>query len=112
MIILPIIAKNVFFLGPLQYSPNRFICRGSGGVGNTGLGANCDPPSKTADNFCAQARYLVHVAFATLRRKYSVAPLLQKNIMVSAHNAFQDCPKALEAQMASDLGSESFLKAS
>ena len=46
-------------------------------------------PLKTADNFCAQARYFVHVAFATLRRKHSVAPLLLKNTMVLAHFSFQ-----------------------
>ena len=37
-----------------------------------------DCPLKTADNFYAQARCSVHVAFATLRRNYSVASLLQK----------------------------------
>ena len=70
-------------------SPNSFSYRGSNGVGITGLGATVDPSAKTADNFCAQARYFVHVAFATLRRFRSVAPLLQKNIMVSAHFSFQ-----------------------
>ena len=50
-----------------------------------------DPFAKTADNFCAQARYFVHVTFATLRRKYSVAPLLQKNIYELPQNALQSC---------------------
>ena len=79
---------------------------------STGLGPMLGKFLKTADNFCAQARYFVHDAFATLRRKYSVASLLQKNIMVSAQNAFQDGPRALEAQMASEVASEGFLKAS
>lgn len=47
------------------------------------------PSGKPWTSFCAQARYLVHVTFATLRRFYSVAPLLQKNIMVLAHFSLQ-----------------------
>ena len=50
----------------------------------SGLGAMLDPFTKTADNFCAQVRYFVHVAFAILRHFRSVAQLLQKkNIMIS-----------------------------
>ena len=62
------------------------MCRGSDGLANTCLGAIPAPVVKTADNFCAQARYFVHVTFATLQRKHSVTPLLQKNTMVSAQN--------------------------
>ena len=66
-------------LGAFCYSPNRFICRGSDGLGNTCLGPEVAKFLKTADNFCAQARYFVHVNFASLRRFCSVASLLQKN---------------------------------
>ena len=70
-------------------SPNRFICRGSDGVGIRSLGPRLAKVPNSADNFCAQARYFVHVTFATLRRFYSVGPLLQKKTKVSAHFSFQ-----------------------
>ena len=56
--------------------PKIALAIGSGEVDNTGLGPEVDPFAKTADNFCAQALYLVHVTFATLRRFCSVAPFL------------------------------------
>ena len=61
------------------HSPNRFICRGPGGLGNTGFGPELDPSAKNADNFRAQTRYFVHVTFATLRRNRSVTHFRQKN---------------------------------
>ena len=70
------VAMHVCLNMCLAYSPNRFMCRGSAGLGKYGLELSPDPFVKTADNFCAQARYLVHVAFASLRRKYLVAALL------------------------------------
>ena len=91
---------------------NSFSYRGSDGVGNTGLGPMVDPCAKTADDFYAQARYLVYVAFATLRRFRSVASLLLKNSMVLLHFSFQTEFQALETQMASETSPESFLGAS
>ena len=44
--------------------------------------AETDPFAKTADNFCAQARYLVYVAFAILRRFHSVASLLCAGVVL------------------------------
>ena len=87
---------------------SREVYRGSNGLGITGLGPMLDPFAKTADNFCAQAWYFVHVTFAALRRNRSLAPLLQKNTMVSTQNVVQDCTTALQGQMAS----ESLLRAS
>ena len=66
---------------------NSFSYRGSGGVGNTGLGPIPAKFLKTADNFCAQARYFVHVAFVR------VASLLQKNTMVSLHFPLKVVPR-------------------
>ena len=58
---------------------------------STGLGPEAAPIAKNADNFCAQVRYLVRVAFATLQRKWSVASLVQKNTnwMVASHFPFK-----------------------
>ena len=50
-----------------------------------GLELKPDPLVKTADNFCAQARYLVHVTFAILQRNGRSHHFLQKNTMFSAH---------------------------
>ena len=74
-VILMLFCVNLFYFIPL----NSFSYRGSGGVAHTGFGPMMTKFLKTADNFCAQARYLVHVTFATLRRNRSVASLLQKN---------------------------------
>ena len=71
-------------------SPNSFSYRGSDGVGNTCLGLMTDPFAKTAANFCAQARYFVHVTFATLRRNRSVAHFRQKNTYEFVRFPFQD----------------------
>ena len=73
----------------LNHSPNRFICRGSGGLGNTGLGPKSDKFRNSADNFYAQARYFVHVASLPCRRNGRSRHFLQKNTMVSAHFASQ-----------------------
>ena len=69
----------------VKYSPNSFSYRGSGGLDNTGLGLLAGKLRKIASHFYAQARYFVHVTFATLRRNRSLVPLLQKNNVVGAH---------------------------
>ena len=82
---------NRICIGFPQDSPNRFICRGSDGVGLRGCyGPVPAPFAKTADNFCAQARYFVHVTFATLRRNRSVAHFRQKNTYEFVRFSFQD----------------------
>ena len=72
---------------------NSFSYRGSGGLDNTDLWPMTGKFLNSADNFCAQARYLVHVAFVILRRNRSVASLLQKNTMVSSHFPLKVVPR-------------------
>ena len=77
-----------------HFSPNSFSYRGSDGVGNTGLGLMLAKLLKTADNFCAEARYFVHVTFATLRRFGRSHHFRQKNTYEFVRFTFKSCSKA------------------
>ena len=76
--------------------------RGSYGVGKDGaMVPSATRPWYAVAHFWWYLQYLVHVTFASLQRIGPFFHFRQKNRMVSAWNAFQDCPKALETQMAS-----------